>query len=117
MLKWCAYLVRGSVVVARRLALMTLLAALLVTLLAAAPTLAEHNEEHRAQEAQALKDAYLGPGYGNEYGQLTTYDPLAGEYRLLGLYGLAALCHNYRGYYCDGGDGYSYWHDCAGAMH
>jgi hypothetical protein len=93
------------------------LTAAVLALTLALPALAEHNEEHRVQEAQALKDSYLVPNYGNDYGQLVVYDPLTEAYQLLGLYGLAALCQNYGGYHYDGGDGYSYWHDCTGATH
>ncbi len=85
----------------KKLALMLVFA---MTLVVAAPAFAEHTMEHVQQEMQSLMDAYLPPEYGNELGQLVVYDPIYGEYNLRGLYGLAAHCANYGGYY--------YWHDC-----
>ena len=93
-----------------------ILAALTVMLTLALPALAEHNSEHVQQTTQALMDAYLPPGYGS-YSGIAGVDPLSGYMRQLFLYDLAAICQNYGGYYYDGGDGYVYWHDCAGAMH
>jgi len=100
--------VRGHIVLVLVVALM---------LFAAAPAFAEHTMEHVQQERQSLMDAYLAPGYGNELGQLVVYDPIFDETHLMGLYGLAALCQNYGGYYFVAEDGYYYWHDCAGAQH
>ena len=95
--------------------IVAVLAALLAVLLAAAPVSAEHTAEHVQQTTQNLMEAYLPPGYGDASG-IDGVDPY-GVARRLYLYDLAAICQNYGGYYFDGGDGYYYWHDCAGAQH
>jgi len=95
----------------KRFVLSALLVAVMVLALAV-PAYAEHTMEHVAEETQRLKDLYLVPGYGNEAGQLEVYDPLTEQAQLLGLYGLAALCTNYGGYWYVAEDGYYYWHAC-----
>jgi hypothetical protein len=90
------------------------LVAVALLLSVAAPALAQQGAERAGETAQPLMDAYLPPGYGEASG-IDALDPY-GVATHLYLYDLAAICHNYGGYYYWGGHGY-YWHDCAGAQH
>ena len=69
--------------------------------------------ESVAESTQKMQAAFLPPSAGNVT-SLHGLD-LSGAYRQLSLLDVGGLCKPQGGYYYEGGDGYLYWHDCAGA--
>jgi hypothetical protein len=94
------------------LKVMVLVASLMLVLVSALPAWAQSGCEIAHECASDYADrGWVPPGYENS-AQLYAWDYLTQTPRMIGLYGLAAFCYNYGGYYYVE-DGAYYWHSCS----